>query len=136
MVSLHMPFSPAITSRDLMWLIWARSKARGLRQPAAEREHRRAGAERRTALIDALADSGLDSFGRSGLGVWVPVAEEAVAVQQLLERGWAVSAGERFRFSSPPGIRITTTGLAPDDARLLAAAIRDVARPVRATYAG
>jgi DNA-binding transcriptional MocR family regulator len=93
-------------------------------------------AERRTGLIDALEDLGLDAYGRSGLGVWVPVAEEGVAVQQLLERGWAVSAGERFRFGSPPGIRITTTGLGPGDAQLLAAAIREVARPVRATYAG
>jgi len=79
---------------------------------------------------------GLDAHGRSGLGVWVPVIEESAAVQQLLERGWAVSAGERFRFSAPPGIRITTTDLEPADARLLAAAIREVAHPARATYAG
>jgi DNA-binding transcriptional MocR family regulator len=93
-------------------------------------------AERRNALVDALAGYGLEAHGRSGLGVWVPVTEESAAVQQLLERGWAVSAGERFRFSAPPGIRITTTDLEPADAQLLAAAIRDVAHPARATYAG
>jgi DNA-binding transcriptional MocR family regulator len=93
-------------------------------------------AERRNALVDALAGYGLEAHGRSGLGVWVPVTEESAAVQQLLERGWAVSAGERFRFSAPPGIRITTTDLEPADAELLAAAIRDVAHPARATYAG
>ena len=93
-------------------------------------------AERRNALGRQLAGYGLEAHGRSGLGVWVPVTEESAAVQQLLERGWAVSAGERFRFSAPPGIRITTTDLEPADARLLAAAIRDVAHPARATYAG
>ncbi|HET7015304.1 MAG TPA: hypothetical protein VFI65_15405 [Streptosporangiaceae bacterium] len=93
-------------------------------------------ADRRTALVQALADHGLTGYGRTGLGVWVPVAEEAAAVQQLLERGWAISPGERFRFHALPGIRVTTTALEPADARLLAAAIADVARPARATYAG
>src|SRR6266581_1734133 len=66
-------------------------------------------AERRTALADRLADFGITAYGRSGLGVWIPRAEEVAAVQQLLERGWAVSPGERFRFLTPPGIRITAT---------------------------
>jgi hypothetical protein len=64
------------------------------------------------------------------------VDTEAAAVQQLLERGWAVSPGERFRFNSPPGIRVPTTDLEPAQARPLAAAIADVARPARAPYAG
>jgi DNA-binding transcriptional MocR family regulator len=96
----------------------------------------RAYAERRAALVEALAGHGLVAYGQTGLGVWVPVDTEAAAVQQLLERGWAVSPGERFRFSAPPGIRVTTTDLEPAQARLLAAAIADVARPARATYAG
>jgi DNA-binding transcriptional MocR family regulator len=96
----------------------------------------RAYTERRTALVDALAVYGLTASGRSGLGVWVPVAEEAAAAQQLLEHGWAVSPGERFRFNASPGIRITTADLAPADARRLAAAIKDAADPARATYSG
>ena len=93
-------------------------------------------AERRAALVDALAGHGIAAHGRSGLGVWVPLAEEATAVQQLAEDGWAVSPGERFRFRSPPGIRITTTGLDPAAATDLAAAIAAAATASPATYAG
>jgi hypothetical protein len=45
----------------------------------------------------------------------VPVEEEVGVVQLLLERGWAVSAGERFRYEAPPGIRITTATVNGDD---------------------
>jgi DNA-binding transcriptional MocR family regulator len=80
-------------------------------------------AERRDALVAALASHDIDAHGRSGLGVWVPVAEEVPVVQHLLERAWAVSAGERYRFRTPPGIRITTASLEPPEAEQLAAAI-------------
>jgi DNA-binding transcriptional MocR family regulator len=93
-------------------------------------------AERRQALVDALAERGIEASGDSGLGVWVHVDEEAATVQQLLDRGWAVSAGERFRFRTPPGIRVTTAALEPADARELAAAIDEVVRDSTATYAG
>jgi hypothetical protein len=73
--------------------------------------------------------------GDSGLGVWVPVAEEVSTVQALLERGWAVSAGERYRFETPPAIRITTTTLGPGEAEELAAALDAVLRSPAATYA-
>jgi DNA-binding transcriptional MocR family regulator len=85
--------------------------------------------ERRRALVDALAEHGIDAHGRSGMNVWVPVPEEAAVVQGLQARGWAVAAGERFRLQSPPGIRVTTAALAPRDAAPLAAAIADVLRP-------
>ena len=93
-------------------------------------------AERRSALVRALAGHGITAHGGTGLGVWVPLADEVAVVQQLLERGWAVSPGERFRFGTPPGIRITTTGLDPADAVSLAAAISEVTRGSTATYAG
>jgi DNA-binding transcriptional MocR family regulator len=93
-------------------------------------------AERRAALVDALARHGITAHGRSGLGVWVPLAEESTAVQQLAERGWAVSPGERFRFRTPPGIRITTTSLDPAAAADLAAAISEIITASPATYAG
>jgi DNA-binding transcriptional MocR family regulator len=93
-------------------------------------------AERRQALVDALAERGIDARGSTGLGVWIPVEEEAAAVQQLLDRGWAVSPGERFRFRTPPGIRVTTAGLKPVEARELAAAIDEVVNGATATYAG
>jgi DNA-binding transcriptional MocR family regulator len=96
----------------------------------------RAYAERRAALTGALARRGITAQGRTGLGVWVPVAEETATVQHLLERGWAVSPGERYRHRTPPGIRITTAGLAPDDAERLAAAIDDSVHATAGTYAG
>src|SRR5579864_3242283 len=111
--------------------IWARPGTRELLALAARRY-----AERRTGLVDLLAGYGITAQGRSGLGVWVPLAEEVPAVQQLLERGWAVSPGERFRFLTPPGIRITTTTLDRPEAARLAAALRDIVRTTGATYAG
>jgi DNA-binding transcriptional MocR family regulator len=92
-------------------------------------------AERRAALVEALGRRGIPAQGDSGLGVWVPVAEEVSTVQALLERGWAVSAGERYRFETPPAIRITTTTLGPGEAEELAAALDAVLRSPAATYA-
>ena len=93
-------------------------------------------AERRAALVEALAEHGITAQGDSGLGVWVPLAEEAATVQQLFDRGWAVSPGERYRFDAPPGIRITTTDLDPNEAKKLAAALDATLRTAPSTYAG
>src|SRR5262249_12464623 len=83
-------------------------------------------AGRRTALVEALSRHGVAAYGASGLGVWIPIAEEASTVELLLERGWAVGAGERYRINSPPAIRVTTATLTPDEAEELAAAIADI----------
>ena len=91
-------------------------------------------AERRAALVEALARRGIAARGSSGLGVWVPLTEEVAVVQGLLERGWAVSAGERYRFHAPPGIRITTTALEPSRAEDLAAALDATVGASAATY--
>ena len=93
-------------------------------------------AERRAALVAALAERAIPAYGGSGLGVWVPVAEEVAVVQELLERGWAVSPGERYRFRTPPGLRITTTDLQPSEAEELAAALQDALTGTAVTYAG
>jgi DNA-binding transcriptional MocR family regulator len=93
-------------------------------------------AERRSALLEALAGYGIAAYGSSGLGVWLPVAEEVATVQQLLDRGWAVSPGENYRFRTPPGIRVTTTDLKPAEAAQLAAAINEITRTITGTYAG
>ena len=77
-------------------------------------------ARRRTAMLEALAERGIDAHGASGLNVWVPVAEEVPVVQGLLASGWAVQAGEPFRLESPPAVRITTAGLDVADADRLA----------------
>ena len=93
-------------------------------------------ATRRAALVAALAERGISSHGRSGLGVWIPVEEEASIVQALAERGWAVGAGERFRYRTPPGIRATTTTLQPDEAVRLADDIAAATGGRTTTYAG
>jgi DNA-binding transcriptional MocR family regulator len=92
-------------------------------------------AERRTALVEALAERGIDAAGDSGLGVWVPLADEAAAVRELLVAGWAVSPGERYRFRSASGVRVTTAALEPREAVQLADAIASLARAPGATYA-
>ncbi len=90
-------------------------------------------AERRGYLLDALARRGIPATGRSGLAVWVPVADEPGTTTALLRRGWAVAPGERFRIASPPAIRIGTGTLTSDEASRLAADIADglTSRPRR-----
>ena len=91
---------------------------------------------RRTALVTALTERGIAAHGRSGLGVWIPAEEETAIVQALAERGWAVGPGERFRYKSAPGIRVTTTTLQPDEASRLADDIATVVSRQATTYAG
>jgi DNA-binding transcriptional MocR family regulator len=86
-------------------------------------------AERRGQLVDALARRGVPAVARSGLAVWVPVADEPAATTALLRRGWAVAPGERFRIASPPAIRIGTGTLTTDEASRLAADIADGLTP-------
>jgi DNA-binding transcriptional MocR family regulator len=113
--------------------------ARLLRDRGTGRLLARAGrtyAERRAALVGALAARGIAASGDSGLGVWVPLADEAAAVQELLAHGWFVAPGERFRFRSAPGVRITTAALEPVDAERLAEAVAGLGAAPSATYAG
>jgi len=91
-------------------------------------------AQRRKALIDALKRFEISATGRSGLNIWVPVAEESATVQSLLEAGWAVLAGESFRLRSSPGIRIMTASLGVEDAPLLARDISAALRPRVASH--
>jgi DNA-binding transcriptional MocR family regulator len=93
-------------------------------------------AERRAALVRALGERGIEARGDTGLSVWVPLADEAAAVRELLVAGWAVSPGERYRFDTPPGIRITTAALEAADAVPLAEALAGLRRAPAATYAG
>jgi DNA-binding transcriptional MocR family regulator len=94
--------------------------------PAAGRLFARAAqayAQRRGYLIDGLAARGVPARGRSGLAVWVPVADEPAVTGALLESGWAVAPGERFRIASPPAIRIGTGTLTREEGARLAADI-------------
>jgi DNA-binding transcriptional MocR family regulator len=107
--------------QQLAAALWRQARADGTLTRAAE-----AYRNRRAVVLHALASHHLDAHGRSGLNVWVPVAEEVPVVQGLAVRGWGVQAGEPFRIDSPPGIRITTAGLTPDDATRLSADLVEV----------
>jgi DNA-binding transcriptional MocR family regulator len=76
---------------------------------------------RRERLISELADRGIAAAGHSGMAVWVPVADESSTTSALLDRGWAVAPGERFRIVSGPAIRIGIATLTADEASKLAA---------------
>jgi DNA-binding transcriptional MocR family regulator len=90
-------------------------------------------AARRQGLIDALARRRVTAFGRSGLNVWVPVPEEIPVVQALLDAGFAVNGGERYRLASGPAIRVTITTLEADEVEPLADAIAASLAPAART---
>jgi DNA-binding transcriptional MocR family regulator len=104
--------------------LWGRRSSEAVLTRAA-----RAYAERRSAVLEALADEGIDAHGRSGLHVWVPVPEEQPVVAGLLARGWAVTAGERFRVRSGPGVRVCIAALLPEEARPFAADLATALHP-------
>lgn len=71
---------------------------------------------RRERLLEALGDRGIAAVGGSGFNVWVPLEREQPVVERLLADGWAVGPGDIFRLETPPGIRVTTARLQPDEA--------------------
>jgi DNA-binding transcriptional MocR family regulator len=91
---------------------------------------------RRDGLVGALRDLGVAAHGRSGMNVWVPVPDETGAVARLLQSGWAVAPGARFRLASPPGVRVTVSPLVEGDILPLADAIAGAVRRPRAGRLG
>jgi DNA-binding transcriptional MocR family regulator len=89
-------------------------------------------ARRRQALMAALTERGFEPTGSSGLTLWVPVSDEHAVVAGLVQEGWAVSPGERFRITSPAGIRVAFATLeeheAPELARALARCVHQQLR--------
>src|SRR5919109_697463 len=77
-------------------------------------------AARRAQLREALAERGIVGYGASGLNVWIQVTEEAATVAGMLQRGWAVTAGERWRLRGGPAIRITISTLREDESETVA----------------
>ncbi|MEU7167458.1 aminotransferase class I/II-fold pyridoxal phosphate-dependent enzyme [Streptomyces morookaense] len=84
---------------------------------------------RREALITALRERGVAAQGRSGMNVWLPVPDETGAVARLLHSGWAVAPGARFRLSSPPGVRLTVSAIAVEEAEAVADAVASATGP-------
>ncbi|WP_129771623.1 aminotransferase class I/II-fold pyridoxal phosphate-dependent enzyme [Streptomyces sp. L-9-10] len=91
---------------------------------------------RRDALVRALAERGVEAYGRSGMNVWVPVADETGAVARLLHAGWAVAPGARFRMATPPGVRLTVSEMTGDDIGPVADAVASAAGPAPARSYG
>ena len=91
---------------------------------------------RRRSLVDELERRGVAARGRSGLNCWVPVADEDATVAALLEAGWLVAKGSRFRVGAPPAVRVTTAALPADRAGELAEAIAATVRPPASTASG
>jgi DNA-binding transcriptional MocR family regulator len=83
-------------------------------------------AARRRQLREALAERGIGSYGVSGLNVWIPVAEEATTVAGMLQRGWAITAGERGRLASAPAVRVTIATLTSDETDAVADDLAEV----------
>lgn len=96
----------------------------------------RAYGERRDGLVRALARRGVRAHGRSGMNVWVPVADETGAVTRLLAAGWAVAPGARFRMDAGPAVRLTVSGLTAADIDPLADAVADAVGPAPARSYG
>ncbi len=92
-------------------------------------------AARRLAVLNALADRGVPAAGRSGFNVWIEVPDEAAVVSRLLQSGWAVAPGARYRLHGPPAIRVTTAALPESLAVPFAAALADVMTPPRRSRA-
>jgi DNA-binding transcriptional MocR family regulator len=86
---------------------------------------------RRRDLLSALRATGVPAHGVSGLNVWIPVANEALVTHRLLEGGFAVAAGERFRLHTPPAVRITTADLRPREAGRIAELLAADTRALR-----
>ncbi|MGH9104702.1 MAG: aminotransferase class I/II-fold pyridoxal phosphate-dependent enzyme [Acidimicrobiales bacterium] len=98
------------------------------RDPATTRLLERAAstyAARRQALLGHLAAHGALASSRSGLTTWVHVGDEVGVATGLLQAGWAVTPGARFRIAAPPGIRVAHSTLEPKESARFAA---DLAR--------
>ena len=84
---------------------------------------------RREELRGLLAARGIETRGRSGMNLWLPVPDETGAVARLLHAGWAVAPGARFRTSSAPGVRLTVSPLTRASLEPLADAVAVALRP-------
>jgi DNA-binding transcriptional MocR family regulator len=92
-------------------------------------------ARRRGAVVDALRLRGVRVSGASGFNVWIEVPDETAVVSRLLQAGWAVAPGARYRLSSPPAIRATTACLPGALAAFFAEAVAEAMHPPRRSRA-
>ena len=79
----------------------------------------------RELLCTALADRGVTSHGGPDSTSGFRCPTKPCSITRLLSAGWAAAPGTRFRIGSPPGMRITISGLAAEDIDALADAIAE-----------
>jgi DNA-binding transcriptional MocR family regulator len=87
-------------------------------------------AQRRRALVDALARRDVMVTARDGFNLWLDVAQERDALVVLAARGIGAAPGRPFLAAPLAGdhLRITTAGLSVSDAEPIADALADAAR--------
>jgi DNA-binding transcriptional MocR family regulator len=85
--------------------------------------------ERRARLVGALRARGVPARGRSGVNVWVPVADETFAVTRIRDAGFAVAPGAPYRVAAPPAVRVSIGRLRPDMYEPLVTALVSAVRP-------
>ncbi len=68
----------------------------------------------RDRAVAGLASRGVPASGRSGLNVWVPVADEQAAIEAARATGFAVRGGDPYRLTSPAAIRLTISSLSDE----------------------
>ncbi|SAL22014.1 transcriptional regulator [Caballeronia sordidicola] len=66
-------------------------------------------AQRRDALVEALAERGIKVSGEDALCIWLPVADQQYALVTLAARGIAVQPGSRFQVTPRAHIRVATS---------------------------
>lgn len=78
--------------------------------------------QRRELLIACLKQHGIEVPGSNGEGqhIWLPLPNEAQAIQFLAAKGWAVQSGAPFNLSKQAAIRITISNLSLADCPTLA----------------
>src|SRR5690606_22554706 len=91
---------------------------------------------RRSALLAALGDRGVAAHGRSGINVWVPVADESSAIAALRDLDIAVAPGSLYRLSSSPGLRVTVSALRAERVDEVAEALAAAVHPLSSGSAG
>jgi DNA-binding transcriptional MocR family regulator len=89
---------------------------------------------RRDSLVDELMKRAIPAVGRSGLNVWIEVAEEAETVRALMQAGWAVAPGERYRIETHPALRVTSAALREGEAAAFADDLAAILQPQIRTY--
>jgi aspartate/methionine/tyrosine aminotransferase len=85
--------------------------------------------QRRTRLVGMLRDRGVPARGRSGVNVWVPVANETFAVTRVRDAGFAVAPGALYRVGAPPAVRVSIGALRPAMYEPLVSALVGAVRP-------